>query len=78
MTEMPVAMPQNVPSGRATIAAAPDDDMAGHGHQEFKDAAAQKPASDAFEQGVGSSDFGEAAKNDNPDHPEKDEPVITS
>ena len=70
MTEMPVAMPQNVPSGRAAVAAAAHDDMAGHGDEEFEDAAAQEPADDAFEQRVRVVGSGEAAKNDGPDDPE--------
>ena len=70
MTEMPVAMPQNVPSGRAAVAAAADDDVAGHGDQQFEDAAAQEPAGDAFEQRVRVVGLGEAAKDDGPDDPE--------
>ena len=70
MTEMPVTMPQNVPSGRAAIAAAADDDVAGHGDEEFEDAAAQEPADNAFEQRVRVVGFGEAAKDDGPNDPE--------
>ena len=55
--------------GRAAIAAAADDDVAGHGDEEFEDAAAQEPAEAAFEQRVRIVGFGEAAKDDRPDDP---------
>ena len=35
---------------RATIAPTPDDDVAGHGDEQFQNAAAQQPAHEAFDQ----------------------------
>lgn len=57
--------------GRAAVVAAADDDVAGHGDEQFEDAAAQEPARGAFEQRLGGVGFGRAAEDDSPNEPEK-------
>lgn len=59
--------------GRAAIVAAADDDVAGHGDDEFENAAAQEPAGGALEECVGFIRFGGAAENDGPDEPENED-----
>ena len=70
---MPVAIPQKVPQGAAAIVATANNDMAGHGDEQFKDASAQQPASGAFDEGLGIIRLGGTTEDKSPNYPEGDE-----